>query len=346
MIRYKKYSSVQDTEKGLLMRCPECGKRVHPEDIRCTACGAVLSEENERLPFGRILLRWLKLLLIILIPVLLLGSLSTYAEYKRGRIHLPDFSAAAVPENAEKLDRVLAQWEDFTLQGNYIRFHEDSNTIEILYAARNRSRKMIQCIDPLVTVGDYQLSSRMHLEVPPKKNLKGSLWIDAEPLRGMDIHTLDQLTISLELLNYQDSSFLAQTEPVVIPVHLELPASDRILSRHSILSEDGISVQLTGVAADPESGGIRLYALMENQTGEDLSLHMKNAVWEDHPLSVSNYYKLPSEARLLTCCKFYEVPSGTAGTLSFELVTVPGTTHTCSIRLSADGTIQEVLCGA
>ena len=328
------------------MRCPECGKRVHPEDIRCTACGAVLSEENERLPFGRILLRWLKLLLIILIPVLLLGSLSTYAEYKRGRIHLTDFSAAAVPENAEPLDRVLAQWEEFTLQGNYIRYHEDSNTIEILYATKNRSRNSIQCTDPLVTVGDYQLRSRMHLEAPSQKAVKGSLWIDLEPLRGMDIHQIHQLTLSLELLNYKDSSVLGKTEPTVIPIDLALPASDITLCSHSILEEEGVEVRLTGVAADPDSGGIRLYTLMENRTGEAASLHMKNAVWEEGLLGFSDYCQLPAEARLLTCCKFYEVPSGTAGQLTFELVTGQGNTHSCSILLSADGTIQEVLCGA
>lgn len=344
----KKTFLCRGTGEGLPMRCPDCRKKVDADEIYCGACGAALptakrKKQDQKLPLGRILLRWMKLLLIILTPALILGALSTYAEYRRGRIFLPDFSTALVPENAEPLDRTLAQWEDFTLHGNFIRYHEDSNTLEILYVAKNRSRNMIQCTDPLVTVGDYQLSSRMHLEVSPKKNLKGSLWIDMEPLQGMNIHRIDGLTLSLELLNYRDSSLLAQTEPVVIPVDLVLPDADITLSLHSLVEEDGLSVQLTGIGTDPASGGIRLYTLMENPTGETMSVRIQNAVWEENSLSISNYYRLPAETRLLTCCKFYEIPSGTAGQLSLEIVTGQGKTHACTVTLSADGSIQEVL---
>jgi phage FluMu protein Com/predicted nucleic acid-binding Zn ribbon protein len=65
-------------EEGLDLKiCPICGNKIHPDWIRCTACGARLSTENDRTKTGLIFLIIMMVLNIVYVLLVSFGGQST-----------------------------------------------------------------------------------------------------------------------------------------------------------------------------------------------------------------------------------------------------------------------------
>lgn len=341
------------------MRCPDCRKKVHTDDVYCVWCGAPLhrriqpavripaeeiSPENDSvcdekdLPVrGSVLLRRYCLLLL---PLLLVAAV-TGLLMENSRSHpLPEPTVLSVPENGEILDLPLAQWEGFTLHGDYLVFDEATGALEILFTANNRSSDTILCSDPLVLLEGYPIRGSMYLELPPKKTATGSLRIETEPLQSVGCSSLRELIFSLDLFHAGNGSVLHRTEPVSVVLHQTLPQRDIRRLDAVLLEEAGLSAWLTGVGFDEKTGEMRLYIRMENPSREENFLYFRNIRWEGTAQGNSSYHSLPPGTGLLTGIRLSGIPSGTAGQLLLEMETGGGM-QTCVLSLTAEG----MVCG-
>lgn len=344
------------------MRCPNCRKKVHADDIYCIWCSEplqrsitpadILSSEKVRpeadsaqytMGFPKKEKRpRLRVYILIFILVLLVGFVISLLEWNGVSHRQPETITLVIPENAEPLDVLLAQWEGFTLWGDYIVLDDIGETLEIFFTAENRMDDTVICGDPLVSIEGYQLRGNMYLELPPGESALGQIRIEMEPLQSVGFHRVRELILAIPLFNAEDESLLTQMESGSVCFDWSIPQRNIQPENATILEESGLYARLTGIATNPETGEIRLYTLLENRSEETHNLHIKNLRWEGAALCFSNYHILPPGIRLLVCYRIYGVPSDMVGQMSLEIITGAGEVHKCTIVLTAEGTIAEV----
>ena len=320
------------------MRCPECRKKVHGDDIYCIWCGAMLQRDTqssghpvpgEILPEDEVYeipdapevekprrMGWIlpALLMLVLIPALVFS-------WNRPAYSLTETTDLTVPENAEMLDLVLAQWEGFTLRGSYLVYDETNGVLEIVFSAENRTKQTVICGDPLFTLEGCQLQGTMYLELGPKESATGNIRLETEPLLSLGCQSFRELALSFLLYDGEEGTVLTQTEPVCLTVEGTLPEREVQISDTVLLEEAGLRVRLTGIFADPDSREIRLYTLAENFSGQETFLYLKDIRLEGAGTGGSFYYTLPPETRLLTCSRIPVSPHGISGEIQMEIVT-------------------------
>lgn len=340
------------------MRCPNCRKKVHADDIYCLWCStplqrsitpaAPLSSEKvsdrntvhfpgkEKRPKIRI---FLLLIVLLLLACFVIGML----DWNSVSQQQPVWDTSGLPENAEPLDALWAQWEGFTLRGDYIALDDSGETLAIFFTAENRLNDTVICGDPLITIEGYHLRGNMYLELAPGEAALGQIRFELEPLQSMGLQRVRELTLLVPIFNAENESLLTQMESGPVLLDRSLPQRDIRSEDAYVLVESELFVRLTGIAANPEAGEIRLYALMENQSEETHNLYLKNIRWEGASLNFSNYHMLLPGTRLLVCYRIYGIPSDTEGRMSMEIATGTGGLHACTILLTAEGTIAEVM---
>ena len=314
------------------MRCPKCHKKVHKDDIYCIWCSASLrgrspedpwncvcaDEKTHRAhaprkkrpakPAARLLPFVIPALMLAILPGILLGVFSTVRTGMAEISLTPEPEPLLMPENALRLDAVIAQWDGFTVTADHIAVDATTGEVELFYTADNRTEHTVISADSVITAEGYRLDSLLYLELEPGEQYTGTFWIDTSPLQAVDISRIRELTVSLNLTDGEDYVTLADTAPVSLVLDLDLPEIPMHKGKTGLIETEAMTVTLAGWQADPEYGELTLYTLIENRSDDNGSVFMEDARCGSTDLHLYGYYDISANTKLLCRDILYDIP--------------------------------------
>ena len=354
------------------MRCPKCRKKVHKDDIYCVWCSTSLRGRSPEDPWNCVCAddethrrhtsrpnhrrtRFVhpgKFLLLILAMVSILFSATAFVFNMASDISIHASAPQpepVIPEDAWKLGTVLAQWNGFTVTAEFVSMDNSAGEVQIICTSENQTGHTIFISDASVTAAGYHLPLVLYLELEPGETTRDILWVDTGVLPAVDVTHLQELTISLNLMDAENYTLLATTDPVTLDLDLPLPGIHARRSSTTLIETDDLTVTLVGYRPDREYGELTLCTLIENRSGEHASVLMEEGLCGKTDLRLYGYYDVPGNTKQLCRDILYDIPySETSPTdLSFRIqtedeqfqVTATGRTH---IRLSPDGLSGEI----
>lgn len=325
------------------MRCPKCRKTVHPDDIYCVWCSASLRGKSPGDPWncicadedthrthtprrpirrssgrkpGKAVVFILVLTLVLtFLPGILAGiifSLDALVDEVHTLAVAPE-PEPVVPEDAWMLDTVMARWEGFTVTADYISMDEITGELELIYTAENQTDHTIITADASITAEGYTLPQMLYIQLEPGETQTHYFWIDTAALQAVNISRLQALTVSLSLMEEENYTLLAVTDPVTLTVDFDLPPVSMHKGSTTLIETADLTVTLVGWQTEPDYGEMTLYTLIENRSAEQGTIFMEEARCNETDLHLYGYYDAPPGTKLLCWDMLYDIPFSQTG---------------------------------